>query len=49
MAKSRADALQAVFNYHMGVARLENAAGRDLDEIRSMMRSSRTEEKEDTR
>jgi outer membrane protein TolC len=42
MAKSRADALQAVFNYHMGVARLENAAGRDLDEIRSMMRSSRT-------
>jgi hypothetical protein len=48
MAKSRADYLQAVFNYHMGGARLENASGRDLDEIRSMMRSRRME-KEDTR
>ncbi len=40
MAKSRADYLQAVFNYHMGIARLENAAGRDLDEIRGMLRGS---------
>jgi outer membrane protein TolC len=38
MAKSRADYLQAVFNYHMGLARLENAAGQDLDEIRALLR-----------
>ena len=41
MAKSRADYLQAVFNYHMGLTRLDNAAGRDLDEIRGMMRGNR--------
>jgi len=49
MAKSRADYLQALFGYHMGLARLDNAAGRDLDEIRSMMRSSRATEREEIR
>lgn len=34
MAKTRAEFFHAVFNYQMGLARLENAAGRDLEEIR---------------
>jgi len=38
MAKSRADSLQALFNYHMGLARLDNAAGRDLDALRGLVR-----------
>jgi len=45
MAKSRADYLQAVFNSHMGLARLDNAAGRDLDEIRGMIRGKRATDK----
>jgi outer membrane protein TolC len=45
MAKSHADYLQAVFNYHMGLARLENAAGRDLDEIRGLLRGRNAPDK----
>jgi outer membrane protein TolC len=37
MAKTRADYFQAVFNYQMGIARLENAAGRDVEEIRTLV------------
>ncbi|MBI2529338.1 MAG: TolC family protein [Candidatus Rokubacteria bacterium] len=37
LAKTRAEYLQAVFNYRVGLARLDNAAGRDLEEIRALM------------
>jgi len=36
MAKTRAEYFHAVFNYQMGIARLENAAGRDVEEIRAL-------------
>jgi len=36
MAKTRSEYFQAVFNYQMGLARLENAAGRDVEEIRAL-------------
>ncbi len=41
MAKTRADYFQAVFNYQMGIARLENAAGRDVEEIRALTRQEK--------
>ncbi len=47
MAKTRSEYFQAVFNYQMGIARLENAAGRDVDEIRTLTaeeKGSRTAE-----
>ena len=37
LAKTRAEYLQAVFNYRVGLARLDNAAGRDLEELRALM------------
>jgi outer membrane protein TolC len=37
MAKTRADYFHAAFNYQMGIARLENAAGRDVEEIRALV------------
>ncbi len=41
MAKTRADYFQAVFNYQMGVAQLDNAAGRDVEEIRALVEVTR--------
>lgn len=41
MAKTRAEYFQAVFNYQMGVARLDNAAGRDVEEIRALVAEER--------
>ncbi len=41
MAKIRAEYFQAVFNYHMGLARLDNAAGRDVEEIRALVAGSK--------
>ncbi|MBI4588359.1 MAG: TolC family protein [Candidatus Rokubacteria bacterium] len=37
MAKTRADYFQAVFSYQMGVARLDHAAGRDVEGIRALV------------
>ncbi len=37
MAKTRAEYFQAVFNYRLGLARLDNAAGRDVEEIRALV------------
>lgn len=42
MAKTRAEYFQAVFSYQMGMARLDNAAGRDVEEIQALV----AEEKE---
>lgn len=47
MAKTRSEYFQAVFNDQMGIARLENATGRDVDEIRTLTaeeKGSRTAE-----
>ena len=41
MAKTRAEYFQAVFNYQMGIARLDNAAGRDVEEIRALVAEER--------
>lgn len=37
MAKTRAEYFHAAFTYQMGLARLENAAGRDVQEIRALV------------
>lgn len=42
LAKTRAEYFQAVFNHRVGLARLDNAAGRDLDDLRALMAESVT-------
>jgi outer membrane protein TolC len=37
LAKTRAEYFQAIFNYRVGLYRLDKAAGRDLDEIRAIL------------
>ena len=41
MAKTRAEYFEAAFNSQMGLARLDNAAGRDVEEIRALVAESR--------
>ncbi len=36
LAKTRTQYFEAVFNYQMGIARLENAAGRDVEQIQAL-------------
>lgn len=37
MAKTRAEYFQAVFSYQMGIARLDHAAGRDVEEVHALV------------